>query len=180
MRQQDAPESDLCQGRLRVELQGLAVRFFRTVRVCRFDRQPFLYQLLSLRGEETGEPVFELQLADQSDELIHDLPVAKCKDRWDALHLERRGDIGDAIEFGLDQDHPSLVRGDLPLQQRCQLLAGPAPGCPEIHDNRNLLRSLDRIDRESLVACLDQPGGGRFAAGDVAGTGHVRFSRGKF
>ena len=79
----------------------------------------------------------------QSDELVDDLPVAEGLDGGDALDFEARGEL--RVSFGVDLDELDrpATRGDSGLDNRCELLAGPAPISPEIDDDRNVVGGLD-------------------------------------
>src|SRR5690606_9466548 len=69
---------------------------------------------------------------------------------------------GVLVDIDLHQLHRAVHRGDHLLDGRAELLAGTAPGRPEVDDHRDLAGGLDDVLHEGGVgAVLDQVALGR-------------------
>ncbi len=106
----------------------------------------------------------DLALRNGAHEAVHRLAVLEGDDRRDGLDAELPGHRRMLVDVHLHQpDLAARLRDDL-LQSRLQLLAGAAPGRPEIDEHGLVSRVLDHVGREALgrhVLDRRRRGGGR-------------------
>jgi len=112
---------------------------------------------------QLGDEALDLAFRQGADEAVHRPALEEGIDRGDRLDAHLRRQLLVLVDVDLDQAHGALGLGHRLLQRRTQLLAGAAPGRPEIDDDRHLLGGVDDVRHEALgVAVLDQgpgPGG---------------------
>ena len=90
-------------------------------------------------GYQFGDEFLHSVLALGTDKTADDLPVVNGEYRWDRLHPEGLGHTRIFVDVHFGQHHTALAPGDHPLQDGAKALAGPTPGRPKVHHNRNLL-----------------------------------------
>jgi len=114
-------------------------------------------QRIRLGGNERVEERLDGGPWLRADELRDHLTVAKCFDCRNSLdpHRPRQARVGIGID--LREDHLAFARGGLGLEQRPELPTGPAPGGPEVDDDRRAARPLDHLAVE--VCFVDVDGG---------------------
>ena len=112
---------------------------------------------LARRRRETFDECLDLALGDGTDELVHDLPVGDGENGGDGLDGEGLGDARVLVHVDLGQLDVAPRRLDGPLQHGPQRRAGPAPGCPEIHDDRHGGAPGDHIGLKCLIGDVHRP-----------------------
>ena len=97
------------------------------------------------RAREALDEGLDLALRQGAREAVDRLAVAERVDHRDRLDAQLLGELGALVDVDLDQ--PDLAAGGLDhaLEDRPELLAGPAPGRPEIDDHRLVARLLDDV-----------------------------------
>src|SRR6185295_12968168 len=101
-------------------------------------------------GGETGNKLPELAFRQGTHEAIHRLAVDEREDGGDRLYPHLRGELLVLIHIDLDQPNSPFGFADDLLKHGAELLAGAAPGGPEINENRNLAGSLHHVRHEIL------------------------------
>ncbi|MFN8639740.1 MAG: hypothetical protein U0360_09875 [Dehalococcoidia bacterium] len=111
----------------------------RTIEVAR--RAGLLARLrleVGARGEEALEEGARLRLGHRSDELLRELAVPEGHHVGDALDLELAGDARVLVGVQLHELNATGVLLRQPLEDGADDPAGPAPGRPEVDDDRQL------------------------------------------
>ena len=83
-------------------------------------------------------------------EAVHRLPLVEGEHGRNRLDAQLLRDLRILVDVDLDQRHLAAGVSHRLLQNRRELLAGAAPGRPEIDDHRRLLRRLDHVGGEAL------------------------------
>ena len=128
---------------VRLELEGLAQR--RLV-----ARGHQVVGLARCRREALDERR-HLRLGDGADELVHHLAVADGEDGGDRLDGERLGDPRVVVDVDLGQRDRTIGVGDRLLEHRPERLARPAPGRPQVDDDRHRGAAGQDLVLECLV-----------------------------
>ncbi|EGE57263.1 hypothetical protein RHECNPAF_4460034 [Rhizobium etli CNPAF512] len=95
-----------------------------------------------------GDPIDELgdlTFRHRAHETVGRAAVDEGDDGGDRLDAKLTGNRGMVVDVHLDQPDSALGLVDNLLQDRCQLLARPAPGRPEIDQHRLFARFLDDV-----------------------------------
>jgi hypothetical protein len=121
-------------------------------------------------GQRLVQPVIAThagQLLDESGDLggrlrahegIDRLAAGEGEDRRDRLDPQLGGDLLILVDIDLDQPDRATAGLNRLLQQRGKLLAGTAPGRPEVDDHRRLARGLDHVGHETGVGGIHHRG----------------------
>ena len=129
--------------------------FFR-----RFERSRDLVTAGS--GHQFVDKGLDLTLGQRAHEAIHRLPVLKGEDRRDRLNPKLAGNGGMLVDVHLHELHLATGRAHRIFDNRRQLLAWPAPGCPEVDQHGLIARFLNDIGRKAGGRrVLDQVSGRR-------------------
>ena len=83
-------------------------------------------------------------------EAVDRLPLVEGEHGRNRLDAELLRDLRVLVDVDLDQRHLAAGVSDRLLQNRRELLAGAAPGRPEVDDHRRLLRRLDHVGGKAL------------------------------
>ena len=100
---------------------------------------------------QTGNEILDLAFRQRPHETVHRLAVLEGIDGRDRLDLEPAGNLVVFVDIDLDQPHLAARLSHSMLDHRTQLAARPAPGRPEVDNDRNLFRRLDHIVHERRV-----------------------------
>ena len=101
-------------------------------------------------------------------EAVHRLAVLEgidCRDRLDTKLLRHRRVL---VDIHLHELHGAPRRLHRVFEHGRQLLAGAAPGCPEIDDDRHLARCLDHVAGKGLCRRVHNEAGRGFRAGRIS------------
>ncbi len=134
--------------------------------------------------EQALDEALHLGFRQRALEQVEDLALPEGDHRGHRLQRQAHlGELADqlAVLVDVDLDQPDAAAGGLHhlLDRRGQLLAGAAPGGPEVDQHGHLAGRLDHVLHEGLlVAVLDDArvGGGRTLAGGVEQHFHGRHS----
>ena len=88
-------------------------------------------------------------------EAIDRLAVEECEHGRDGLHLELLCEDLALVDIDLAELYLALKLGNHAFQNRPERQTGRAPGCPEIHKNRLLLRSREDLFDECIIGDFD-------------------------
>lgn len=104
-----------------------------------------LQQQFGGRRHQRVQPLPDVGFGQYSHELIDRLAVQKRHDHRDALDLKRRGELLFFVRIDLGQHELAGILVRQLFQERCELPAQSAPGCPEVDDDQRLLRLVDHV-----------------------------------
>lgn len=101
---------------------------------------------------ELLDELLDLAFGHRPLEAIDRLALVEGIDRRDRLDAELTRDLLGFVDIDLGHLHSALLRAHGRFELGAQRLARPAPGRPEIDDDRNLLAGLDDIRHEVLFS----------------------------
>ena len=101
---------------------------------------------LALQALDEG---LDLALGQSTHEAVDHPAAGDREDGGDRLHAELLGDLGVLVDVDLGEAQLALGLAHHLLEQGAKLLAGPAPGRPQIDDHRDLARGLDHVGHEA-------------------------------
>ena len=104
--------------------------------------------VMARAAHEARDKRLHLALGKRAHEAVHRLAILEGIDGGDGLDAQLLGDFGIVVDIDLDQLDGAAGFTDDFFQHGAELLAGPAPGRPEIHDHRNLAARLQHIGGE--------------------------------
>ena len=93
-------------------------------------------------ARQSGDKLLHLAFRQRALEAVHRLAVLEGIDGGNGLDAQLLRDLGILVDIDLHQFHRALGFVDRLFQRRTQLLAGAAPGGPEIHDHRHFTAGL--------------------------------------
>src|SRR5262249_10964479 len=91
----------------------------------------------------------DLALRHRADKPVDRPPVLEGVNRRDRLDAHLLRDLGVLVNVELDHADRAVGAAHDPFQDRAQLLAGAAPGRPEIDDDRLVERGVDDLGHET-------------------------------
>ena len=143
-RQEQGRQSDRSFHVLGIFLQNIAVDPLSTRLVSREEVVTGLgHCLVELVRYEIGEPSLQLVLGDGSGEAAHRLAVPESDHGRNTLHFELGSESLVLVDVDLGQLEVTISLGGCPLQHGPQGPTRCAPLGPEVHDDRNVVASLD-------------------------------------
>src|SRR5688572_5253748 len=99
---------------------------------------------------ETRYKLTQLTFGQRPHEAIHRLAVHKSEHGWNRLYAHLGGELLIFVDVYLDQANSAFFFVDDLFQHWSKLLAGSAPGRPEVDQHRRLTGSLDHVSHEVL------------------------------
>ena len=109
------------------------------------------------RARKTLDESLDLAFRQSSLKPVRGLAVLEGIDHGDGLNAQLLRKRLVFVDIDLDQTNGASGGLNDLLQNRPELLAGFAPGCPEIDDHRHVARHLDDVVHEVLgIAVLDE------------------------
>ena len=105
--------------------------------------------------QNLADPLADLGFGHGAEEAVHELAAEDRDHHGDALHLQRRAQLGVGVHVDLGQDPLAVRLGGEFLKHRRKLLARPAPFRPQIHDHGRGARTLHDVGIEGFLGDLD-------------------------
>ena len=144
----------------RIGITGLG-KLFGFLRLC-------LRQQFVLGGQVLGQELADLRLGQGAHEAVDGLTAGEHHTKRDGPHAkhlgELAGDFGLLVGIDLGQDEAAGVFFFQLFQHGAQLLAGAAPGGPDVQQNRHLQRGGDQVGFEIFEGDVDHGEGMGLAA----------------
>ena len=150
-------------------LQQLAEQFAGVLSIAALERRPGIGEQIGGGHRTAGQlqqafdKALHIGFGQRALEYVSDLALPECGDRRDRLH--RKAELREllherAVLVDVDLHHLHAATGgtDHLFQRRRELLAGTAPGRPEIDEDRKVARCLHDLLHEGLLVAIHDDG----------------------
>ena len=108
---------------------------------------------------DLAEPLPDLRLGQRTEETVSDLAGHDRHDHRDALHLQGGAQLRIGVDVDLGEHERAVGFGGELLQDRPELLAGPAPLGPQVENDGHGARAGDDLSVERLVGDVEDESG---------------------
>ena len=105
--------------------------------------------------EHLAEPLAHLRLGQGAEEAGRQLAADHGQHHRDALHLQCRAELRVGVHVHLGEDPGPGGFAGQPLQHRAELLAGPAPLGPQVHDHGDGAGALQHVRLECRLCHVE-------------------------
>jgi hypothetical protein len=114
-----------------------------------------VHRLGLIRRQQAADKLGHLGLRLSAGETVGHLAIDQAEHRWDRLHPKHLRGLRVLVDVDLGQRHLVAQLADDLVEDRPERFARPAPGRPQVDDDRNLLGTCQHLGLEGGIGDVD-------------------------